>query len=249
MRREDVTFLEELNFNAWPALETLSYDGWIMRRTGGASRRVNSVNCLSPGTLPLSEKIAMAERTYETWRRPVIFRLTPLAEEALEPLLIARGYRLDAPTFVQLADAVAHPVAAEVQVFARPDARWIEAAVALRGIEGDEAAIFKAQHEAIRIETRWVLIAKDREPLAVGAAAIENGWAGLHGIYVSSNARRRGTARQISQALIGLTHASGARRVWLQVEQGNAPAIALYAGLGFQTVYAYHHRIAPEQRG
>ena len=81
------------------------------------------------------------------------------------------------------------------------------------------------------------------QPTAVGAAGIERGWSGLNGIHVAKNARRKGFARMVSEALIGFAHAKGARRAWLQVEQNNASALPLYDSLGFRTWYAYHHRV------
>src|SRR5262250_2490098 len=102
MRREDVTLLEELNFNAWPALRTLHYDGWLLRSTGGDSRRVNSVNCMTAGALPLGDKVATCEAIYRRWGYGAVFRLTPLADPALDTMLIARSYTLDKPTHVQV---------------------------------------------------------------------------------------------------------------------------------------------------
>src|SRR5258705_9917489 len=103
MRREDVSLLEEMNFNAWPALKEMRFDGWLVRYAGGESRRVNSVNVMAPSTRPLSAKIDEAEAIYRRWRRPCIFRLTPLADREIEPLLIARGYTLETPTYLQIA--------------------------------------------------------------------------------------------------------------------------------------------------
>lgn len=38
---------------------------------------------------------------------------------------------------------------------------------------------------------------------------------------------------------------AGARRMWIQVVEANAPARALYRDLGFVTLYGYHYRVAP----
>lgn len=177
LSHDEIKTLEELNFNAWPALRTAQYDGWILRCTGGPSRRVNSVNPFWPGQLELAGKIEVAEAIYARWGRKAVFRLTPLADEGLDETLAACGYVVEAPSLVQV--------------------------------------------------------------------AVERQWAGLHGIYVAHKARRRGVARMVSESLIGAAHGLGARRVWLQVEQGNTAARPLYAALGFGTAYAYHYRVWP----
>jgi N-acetylglutamate synthase len=226
-------------------LRTVHYDGWLLRSTGGDSRRVNSVNCMAPGSLPLAEKVLVCEATYRRWGHGAVFRLTPLADAGLEGMLVARGYTLDKPTHVQIAETAALPVAREVEIFSVAGTEWIDAATRARGLAVQHAQIFAAQHNAIGIETAWALVRAAGEPAAVGVVAIGRGWAGLHGIYVAKEARQRGLARLVSTALIGIAHARGARRAWLQVEQSNIAALPLYASLGFRTVYDYHHRVQP----
>ncbi|MEQ1755035.1 MAG: GNAT family N-acetyltransferase [Micropepsaceae bacterium] len=241
--RADVQMLEELNFNAWPALHTVHHDGWLIRKTGGSSRRVNSANALSPGVLPLEEKVRYCEALFDGWKQRRVFRVTPLADPALAGLLAARGYEPEAPTFVQVAQVKPFPIDARVTVSDRFDPAWSRASAAMRGLAGDDAVILEAQHRAIAIPTLWASARVDGEIAAVGAVAVERGWAGLHGIYVSRSVRRAGLARAISKALLGGAHQLGASRAWLQVEQGNSAALPLYGSLGFETEWAYQHLV------
>lgn len=57
-------------------------------------------------------------------------------------------------------------------------------------------------------------------------------------------ARGKGAARHMLAALAGWAGAHGARRVYLQVERNNAPALRLYEQAGFGEVCDYHYRIA-----
>jgi hypothetical protein len=50
--------MEELSLNAWPAHQTLLYDGWVIRFANGYTKRANSVNPLYLSTIDLDEKIA-----------------------------------------------------------------------------------------------------------------------------------------------------------------------------------------------
>ena len=246
LSRDDIQLLEDLNFNAWPSLRTVHYDGWHLRCTGGPSRRVNSVNPVRPGRIELTEKIVVAEAIYARWGRKAVFRLTPLADEGLDDALAARGYVVEAPTFVQVAEAAPYQASPKILLQERPDEMWLAAARALRGLSGDDAAHFDLQHRAAGVETRWALFVEAGQAIAAGVVAVERQWAGLHGIYVAHNARRRGVARLVSESLIGAAHGLGAKRVWLQVEQGNTAARPLYAALRFGTAYNYHYRVWPD---
>jgi ribosomal protein S18 acetylase RimI-like enzyme len=243
MTRDEVLRLEEMNFNAWPAFRTVYYDGWLLRCTGGASRRPNSVNCVSPSTIALGEKVDTAAALYARWRQRVVFRLTPLADDDLDRFLEQRGFTIEEPTFVQLAEIKPAPPAADTHIFTEANSAWIEAASGMRGLTGDEASIFALQHRAVAIDSAWALITVNEQPVAAGVVAIERGWAGLHGIHVAKSVRRQGLARKVSEVLLGFAYARGARHAWLQVAQANAAALPLYHSLGFRNAYSYHHRV------
>jgi ribosomal protein S18 acetylase RimI-like enzyme len=243
MTRDDILLLEELNFNAWPALKTVHYDGWLLRSTGGESRRVNSVNPMAPGGTALTEKIATTEAIYRRWGRSAIFRLTPLADEGLDDALAARGYLVEGATFVQIAELAPREVPAEVQIRDQIDEGWLAATAAIRALGEDARRVLTAQHRAIGVESGWALLEQGGQPVAVGVVGIERGWAGLHGIYVAAAARGQGLGRRLSEALLAHASVKGARRAWLQVEQTNAAAVSIYARLGFRTEYAYRYRV------
>ena len=68
--------IEEASMNAWPALQTKVYDGWILRFTNGYTRRANSVNPLYPSKIDLKRKIEYCQRLYEQKNLPTIFKIT-----------------------------------------------------------------------------------------------------------------------------------------------------------------------------
>ena len=59
--------IEELSMNAWPAMQTLHYDGWVLRFADGYTKRANSVYPLYPSEINVDEKIDFCESFY---RRP-----------------------------------------------------------------------------------------------------------------------------------------------------------------------------------
>jgi ribosomal protein S18 acetylase RimI-like enzyme len=72
---------------------------------------------------------------------------------------------------------------------------------------------------------------------ARGAATLDGDWLCVHSLEVDPGHRRRGLARTVLAELLDWGGSRGARTVWLHVESDNAPALALYEGLGFRT----HH--------
>src|SRR4030095_11056322 len=100
-----ITTLEELSLNAWPSLQTIVYDGWILRFAEGYTKRANSVNPLYSSTLDVDQKINFCEELYESRNRPVVFKMTEAVHpKDLDEMLTARGYHKDSPTSVQVMD-------------------------------------------------------------------------------------------------------------------------------------------------
>lgn len=58
----------------------------------------------------------------------------------------------------------------------------------------------------------------------------------IHNVAVAPEARRRGLARRLLGVVLAWAARAGAERALLEVRAGNAPAQALYEGLGFREV-------------
>lgn len=56
----------------------------------------------------------------------------------------------------------------------------------------------------------------------------------VHNLAIRPECRRAGLARRLLAACLGLSASRGARRAFLDVRRGNAPARALYDALGFR---------------
>jgi ribosomal protein S18 acetylase RimI-like enzyme len=82
-----------------------------------------------------------------------------------------------------------------------------------------------------------VEVVDDDAVVARGRAALDGDWLGLHGLATAPPYRRRGLARAVLAELLDWGAVQGATTLWLHVETGNAPALALYDALGFRT----HH--------
>src|SRR5579863_4144979 len=101
MRKADLDLIraiEERGFNSWPALRTILVDGWVVRLSNGHTRRANSASPLFASRLPPDALIDAIEPLFHEARLRPIFRVTPLADRAVEARLTARGWRDDDPS-------------------------------------------------------------------------------------------------------------------------------------------------------
>ena len=77
--------------------------------------------------------------------------------------------------------------------------------------------------------------------VASGIAAYDTDWVGFRSIEVAPEARRRGLGLAVMAALLDWGASRGATTAYLQVLDGNDPALALYERLGFVTHHAYRY--------
>jgi ribosomal protein S18 acetylase RimI-like enzyme len=87
----------------------------------------------------------------------------------------------------------------------------------------------------------FALIRREGQPAAVGACAVEGEWAGIMGMRTSPAFRRQGLARRLFRTLMAFATSAGASRGYLQVDQDNVSAIALYEAEGFESGYLYRY--------
>ncbi|MCM3555178.1 GNAT family N-acetyltransferase [Janibacter melonis] len=224
--------------------------GWLLRAGGGYTGRANSALPLGdPGT---TDESAVA--TVVRWYRDR--GLTPLLQVPLPPRadwsddpfaagLLGQGWRLLTPTLVMtgrgegLRDALPTGAAADVTIEESPALadEWLEVANP-RALARPEAtrAVLSAPREQV------FLLARDEggEALGVARVALDAGWAGLYGVHVVPGHRRRGIGAALTAAAGRIALERGVVLSYLQVEEPNTGAVALYERAGLTT----HHRYA-----
>lgn len=227
--------LRDAAARAWPPAEARRADGWLLRSTPALARgRLNSALPLrgDPDLEPVLE-------FYARRGQPAQVQLTPLGgHPRLTAALDAAGWGRKWPSTVLRAPATL-TVAPGVELLGHPEPHWLTAwAACEERAEADVAA--HAQHVLARLPGRvaYALVAPAR---AVGLAVCEGDRVGLFCLAVHPDHRRAGLGTAVVRALVAW---SGAREAFLEVEQRNAPALALYGALGFTRAYDYVHRIA-----
>lgn len=243
--RDLVLACERRIVNAWPAPATLLIDDWVVRFASGYSGRANSASPVAHGAEMDDDTLAFIENLYRADGLQPSIRLTPLMGDATRERVLARGYRVKDASFGLIAslDAVDPSIEAEIEVESGPSSDWIAGVAASQtGIKTNTANL-AAIVEKVRLPSAFATLLVAGEPIAHGMSVVERGMAEIGAIVVDGNHRGQGFGRRIVLGLMAWAKAMQAHSAYLQVDQTNAAAIALYEGLGFRRLYAYETRI------
>jgi ribosomal protein S18 acetylase RimI-like enzyme len=244
----DELALEATAARGWRAEQTAELGGWTLRAAGGFTGRANSVLAQRSPGLPLDEALAEAHRWYAARGLPLRFQLPIEARRLLDAELGERGWapspdihvlaaRLDA---LRLPASDAGPPGPPVTIEPALTDAWL--AVYRSGRADTPAARGVLQrHPRVgfaHLQAKGTIV-------AVGRGVVDDGWLGVGAVEVLPAHRRQGHARRIMRALRDWGAAHGAERSYLQVSSENAPAVHLYAGLGYWLHHDYRYRTDP----
>jgi N-acetylglutamate synthase len=233
--------VEEASLNAWPALQQVLLDGWVVRLAGGYTKRANSATPLYPAQLAHEPKIERVEELYARRGLPPIFRLLSFVQtDALDAALAGRGYRVTSQTRVMALALSAPWEPLPVHALGRDE--WLAVHTAFTGMQPQAVDAHRAILGAIVPDHILACLYEGDQPVACGVAVYEPPLVGLFDIVVAPELRRRGLGRRLVDALIGWGQARGAEHAYLQVVAQNHAAAQLYAQHGFVELYRYWYR-------
>ncbi|MZR31322.1 GNAT family N-acetyltransferase [Sneathiella litorea] len=238
--------IEDHSLSAIPALRTDVYDGWQLRFARNHTRRANSVNVVSPGELPLNEKIKHCETAYAKEGQPCHFRLTPLADEGLDEALAARSYGLYGETEVRICNLDKVPVSGthtDVVDFDAKENFWLNGVAALTGQDKEKQAVFREMVSLIDLDIQAVAILRGKEIVACGMGVQSSRCIGLFEFATHPNFRRRGFAGRIARHMLSKAKTQGLTQAYLQVVTDNIMGKQFWKQVGFrESLYRYHYR-------
>jgi N-acetylglutamate synthase len=262
----------------WRGTEEEWLGDWLLRAADGYTGRANSALPLGDPGLPLDAALDHVTGWYRARGLPPMLAVPlPLGYDPSDPAgpsdaidpsgaaasvgsgagldaeLTARGWPTrSGPAFVMVADlplAAAEvatvPAGAVLAVDPDPDDGWL-ARYHYRGTDSQPPVLRTVLASAA--DQAFVSIRSGPDVLAVARLSIADGWAGLTAVEVASSHRRAGLGRAITAAACAEAVTRAARRVFLQVETGNAGARALYERCGFRYSHWYRYRMAPADR-
>lgn len=238
--------LEELSMKAWPALETLADDGWVIRFAEGYTKRANSVYPLYPSERELDEKILACETLYTKKGLPTIFKLTPAAQPAeLDRVLEEKGYLTSGHTSVQTVslDSINAPTVHPVRVYTECTDEWLDDFCRLSAKRENEKHTMSQTLRKINPPACYMTLFHEDAAVACGLGVLDRGYLGLYDIVTDSRFRRQGFGEQLVLNLLHWGAKNGAKASYLQVIMDNWPARRLYEKLGYREAYPYWYRI------
>lgn len=249
MNRWEILLYEELQTNAFPALQTVMYDGWSVRFGGGFTYRVNCANPMYPETLPGAEKVRYTEQLYrESGLKKSIVKLhdgmDPEQLRVCSQELDRLGYGTERSgnIFVCNLETFSLEPKTEVMIQDTMTGPWLDGFLTMNGTADAQRDAAQKMLRNIACPIAAASIVEDGRMVACGLGVLERGYVGLYDIYVDASCRRRGFGGDICTAIMQYGKARGCHTAYLQCLTDNLGARALYDLLGYQETYHYWFR-------
>ena len=242
---DELLRLEAAALACWPPAETRRLDGWLLRASGGHTRRANSVQALVfAADTDLGRAIDRVEAWYRQRGLPPCFQVTDRAAPgALDAALAARRYARISPVSVLTrgTDGLAPPAGARVELDTRPTPRVMNAVC--DPLWGAEPRRSRAELFArIRRPHAFATAIDGQHPVAGAVCVVDRELAGLFSLRPAVAARGRGHARAVVGRLGAWARGMGAKTMFLQVEDDNAAMRGLLRALAVERRYGYWYR-------
>ena len=235
--------IEQAAVRSWPALETADIDGWLWRCASGGSFRANSVAALAfTGSDPESA-VTDVEQRYAARGAPSRFTVSEVSAPAdLDALLARRGYERGADHLTLAKDIAARIVSppADVAMMQEPTQLWLD--IYLAGLSPDRREIAPRLLAGLPAQRTYFGCMRSGQLISSGLSIIDGPLASVQCMATLATARRQGGANAVLQAIEANARDAGCKRLYLQAEAANSPALSLYQAFGFRAIGRYHMR-------
>ena len=250
--------LEKLMAKGWQALDRGGLGDWVLRASEGFTGRANSALVVGDPSLPLDKAIDFVEQWYSDRGRPTVFQVHGERGFVVEELSVAaalldRGYAVGGGRddwqrvviMTGLSAAVPPLTEASVPVVADAELKmdWLQA-------YAEQRSIVPGATEAVLTGSDGQLFLSVNDPdsnriVALARMAIHPGWAGIFGLWVHPDHRRRGLATTLVSAVAMVARENNMPAIYLQVSADNTDGVAFWEGLGFGVHHEYTYLTRP----
>ncbi len=250
--KKEVKHFQEFLLNSWPAKHYFFLNGWICRFTDGITSRANSVFPLRyTGTHEtLDYDIDIVEQAYKAHNLPPVFTMHEFHEpKELKKKLLKRGYLpydFTNVLFANVNNIKRNSINREFEYelhFIRP--KEISEFLALYSNRNrDQQKVINEITERIIVPKKCFLIARSQNEVigTLMGVLIPQGYLYIADVLVDPKFRRRQVATSMMDEIINeWALQSGAKIIWLQVENDNHVALNLYNKLGMKKLYSYYY--------
>ncbi len=243
--------LDDAMARAWPPATMEKIGGWMLRYSGGVTRRANSV--LTVGKpVDLDAAIAAGEDFYERrGAEPVFLVSDGSTPSEVGPALAERGYVEDARTWIVHRNVDGSPSCAGapsewyVDTSDTVTDAWFDAYWAVEGGRRGPAAVpvFRDVLLQPASPTRFVTVEEQRSVLAVGQVVVVGETACVQCLATVPAGRRQGAGTAVVAALTREAASLGARVVFGAVMADNEASLGLFERLGYHRSHQYRYML------
>jgi len=223
-----------------PAVQAI--DGWLLPFDTSTIGRAKSAVPVRHHDIDPAQ-IGTIESLYAERGLQAAFRVADVPGlHDVQTELTRLGYQAQQPTLVQVSMVAAMHALCKgksARVADLPSPAWSAVYVA-HGFDPVDGA-HRVQALSRSAHVVYAHVEENGQSVAAGTAALSQGWASIHGMRTVPARRGHGLAARILGGLADTATQRGLERVFLQVEEGNAAALALYARAGFATAWRYHY--------
>jgi GNAT superfamily N-acetyltransferase len=244
----DVVALELAANDAWPAPVQARLGSWILRAADNWTGRANSALAVGDPDRPLEAAIDAVVDWYAQRGQPALINAPMPLAAPVNLALDERGWTARPLTLVQTAPLpTGLPERRDlppVELADAPSDDWYTMvaehkgtlpAAAMRVLTGVPETVFAHVHDE----------AGGLVAVARGTVTGPGRWHGISLLQTVPDARRRGLAQHVLREMAHWARQRGSSRAYLQVEERNTAAVALYQRVGFNTHHTYLTRVEP----
>lgn len=228
----------------WPAIMEENYDGWILRCSGGYTKRSNCVNPMSSSSLSLEEKFKYCEEFYYNKKLPLIYKIID-SQEILEvdEFLAKKGLNKQNEVSVEEIYISKEKFSENDTIIKwRWDEKWFDFFSKETELKANEKEVLKRILQKNSDNTYYVRREINNETVACALGVVEKENLAIFSVYVKKAYREMGFGEDVLKGILKEASKIGVTKGYLQVLENNKNALNLYKKMGFVQKYRCWYR-------